>query len=89
MKDTTIAAALNKYVNAKCFPITTTLHEFDQGNYSHTKKYLMVHHLNCMRKLHKRVDEAKTNEEFDRILDLQIKHIESLAALFGGEKNAM
>lgn len=82
MKDITIATVLNKYVSPRCFPIGFTVHEFDQSNYTRKQKYGMVHHLNCMRKLHKRVDEAKTNEELSDILDAQLQHVLSLGELF-------
>jgi len=82
MRDTTIATVLNKYVSSKCFPVGFTLHDFDQNNYTRKQKYGMVHHLNCMRKLHEKVNEAKTNEELSVIIDAQIQHILALGGLF-------
>ena len=83
MRDTTIAAALSKHVDPRYFPVGSVLHEFDQGNYDHKKKLSVVHHLNCMRKLHDAVQKAKTLEELKEIMDRQLYHINEVGLLFG------
>ena len=58
MKDTTIAAALNKYVDSKFFPIGVILHAFEQDRMTHAQKHLLVHCLNVIRKNSARMEKA-------------------------------
>ena len=83
MKDSTIAAAINKYVDSRLFGVGLMLHSFEQKRPTHNEKYRFVHCLNVIRKNHIKMERATDSHVANRILLDTMRHAEELEALEG------
>lgn len=85
MRDSTIIRTLEKYVSDKHFKLINTLHQFDQLNLNHNKKYILVSNLNKIRKLHNKIEVTNSLDEFYTLIDEQCNYMEKLLNMLESE----